>query len=242
MCEVRRDDPRGLLFALWTARTLSTRCHAEPVSRARPPLRRAPPPIRPQAPHLPSAGAQRRACPLQTSPREPGPATPANEATRALHSAAAAAFAALYLAPHAMSKRSQSEPPLSAHGIGLSRFLMYVPYLICGRRGEGRDERRRATDGRESWAHDDDERGRERRAGLARARARASSAARGARAGDGAAVAGADLLAVVVLVRVVAHEDEAHVEGDEGDERVRDLLPLVRLSCGAADKFRAGRC
>ena len=38
-------------------------------------------------------------------------------------------------------------------------------------------------------------------------------------------------LLVVVVVGVVAHEDEAHVEHHARHEDVRDLLPLVGLGC-----------
>ena len=41
----------------------------------------------------------------------------------------------------------------------------------------------------------------------------------------------AHLLVVAMLVRVVTDEDEAHVQANEWEEGVRDLLPLVRLGC-----------
>ena len=42
--------------------------------------------------------------------------------------------------------------------------------------------------------------------------------------------AGAHLL-VIVVVRVVADDDEGRVNEAKGDEDVRDLLPLVGLGC-----------
>lgn len=42
---------------------------------------------------------------------------------------------------------------------------------------------------------------------------------------------GPHLLILVVAVRVVAHEDEAHVQADDRQEDERNLLPLVGLSC-----------
>ena len=42
--------------------------------------------------------------------------------------------------------------------------------------------------------------------------------------------AGAHLL-VIVVVRVVADDDEGRVNEAKGDEGVRDLLPLVGLGC-----------
>jgi hypothetical protein len=114
-------------------------------------------------------------------------------------------------------------PPLSFQGMGLSRFLMYVPNLTCATaKSAGRESDKSSGVCKEGL------RGRD-----TGQRERRDHSRGDVLRGELGWVT--HLLRVVVLVRKVQHCDKNGVRPDKGDEGVRDLLPLRRLSCQASE-------